>query len=47
MMLFLCARDGRERYMVHSENILGIYFMTWPDKRNMRGENKVICMWIV
>jgi hypothetical protein len=38
MMLFLTAKDGRERYMVHSEKILGIYFMTWPNKRNMRGE---------
>ena len=24
-----------------------VYFMTWPNRRNMRGENKVICMWIV
>jgi hypothetical protein len=47
MMLSLTAKDGRERYMVHSEKILGIYFMTWPNKRNPRRENKAICMWIV
>jgi hypothetical protein len=43
MMLFLTAKDGRGRYMVLSV----AYFMTWPNKRNMRGENKAICMWIV
>jgi len=40
MMLFLTAKDGRGRYMVLSV----VYFMTWPNKRNMRGENKAICM---
>jgi len=43
MMLFLCAKEGRGRYIVLSV----VYFMTWPNKRNMRGENKAICMWIV
>jgi len=24
-----------------------VYFMTWPNKRNPRRENKAICMWVV
>jgi len=43
MMLSLTEKDGRERCMMLSV----IYFMTWPNKRNMRGENKAICMSIV
>ena len=47
MMLLLSLKDGSGRYMLYSENILVMSFMTWPNKRSPRREDKATCMWIM